>query len=94
LSDIPRHFTGKPKPEVPFTREPPFIFFYFLIKFCSYSKKSEFAFHKNKKRRKKAKISTFFGKAVDKSFHLWYNSSVIQRQQVPVKAMLSCRGMN
>ena len=29
---------------------------------------------------------TFFQKGVDKLFRLWYNTSVIQRQQVPVKA--------
>ena len=31
-------------------------------------------------------ISTFFKKGVDKAFSLWYNTCVIQRQQVPVKA--------
>ena len=37
----------------------------------------------------------FFRKPLDKTFLVWYNSTVIQRQQVPVKvafALLPCRG--
>ena len=36
--------------------------------------------------QKTKNISTFFKKGVDKPFSLWYNTCVIQRQQVPVKA--------
>ena len=38
---------------------------------------------------------TFFQKGLDKAFLSWYNTTVIQRQQVPVKvaqALLPCRG--
>jgi len=37
---------------------------------------------------------TFFEKTLDKGKGKWYNTRVIRRQQVPVKAMLSCRGKN
>lgn len=33
-----------------------------------------------------------FQKTIDKRFNIWYYTSVILRQQVDVKAKLSCRG--
>ena len=43
-----------------------------------------FLFHPISKKPKT--FSTFFKKGIDKPLRLWYNTCVIQRQQVPVKA--------